>query len=201
MSLETLAHEVTLLSIMIRFGINLVVLFILVKIVYYKFTKKEEFLFAFFVMGVVIFLICSLLGTVNIQIGVALGLFAIFGILRFRTVNFTTKDMTYFFAVIGVSIINSQANIPPPVIGAIAVNSVIVLSALFLELYLRNRRISSYMIKYNKPELLKPEARNELLRELSGHTGQKIEKVIIHEFDIMKGTAELEVFFRDSNNI
>jgi len=199
MSFESLAHEVSLLSILIRFAVNLVVLFILIKQIYYHFAKKDEFLFSFFIMGTVIFLICSLLGTVDIKIGMALGLFAIFGILRFRTVNFTTKDMTYFFSVIGVSIINSQANIPPPLLGAIAVNSIIILSALTLELYLKNRRISSYMIKYNKPELLKPEARDDLIRELSGHTGLKIEKVIIHEFDITKGIAELEVFFRDSN--
>ncbi len=101
---------------MIRFAINLLVIFILVGLIYYRFTGKKEYVFSFFLMGIIIFLLCALLQTVNIQLGMALGLFAIFSILRFRTVNFSAKEMTYIFVVIGVSVINSQANIPPPVI-------------------------------------------------------------------------------------
>jgi len=152
-------------------------------------------------MGNVIFLICSLLGTVDIQIGMALGLFAIFGILRFRTVNFTTKDMTYFFSVIGISIINSQANVPPPVLGAVVVNSVIIISALVLEIFLEKKTLTSYTVKFNKPELLKPSVRDELMKELSVQTGLNVVKVIIHEFDITKGSAEVEIFYRSGDQV
>ena len=113
MSFETLALDNTLRSILIRFFLNLLVLFILIRLIYYKFTRKEEYLFSFFLMGIIIFLLCSLLQTVDIQLGMALGLFAVFAILRFRTINYTAKDMTYIFTVIGISVINSQANIPP----------------------------------------------------------------------------------------
>lgn len=200
MSFETLAQEASLQSILIRFAINFVVLFILIRLIYYRYSKKEEQLFSFIFMGIVIFLICALLGTVDIQIGMALGLFAIFGILRFRTVNFSTKDMTYFFAIIGVAIINSQANIPPPVLGAVIINSIILLSALFLELYLKKRTLSSYHVKLNKPALLNPAARTELLKELSAQTGLNVTSVKILEFDITKGSAELEIFYKDGNN-
>jgi hypothetical protein len=198
MSFETIALDNSLLSIMIRFSFNLLVLIILIRFIYYKFTKKAEYLFSYLLMGIIIFLLCSLLGTVDIHLGMALGLFAIFAILRFRTVNYTTKDMTYIFTVIGVSVINSQANIPPPLAGALIVNSIIVIAAYVLELFLRKNGMSSVIIVYNKPELLNPGIREELLKELSIQTGLIIERVKVRKIDIGKGNAELEAFFREN---
>ena len=199
MSFDSLAVEHTLLSVLIRFFTNLVVLFILVRVIYYKYSKKEEYLFSFFMMGIIIFLLVSLLETVEIQLGMALGLFAIFAILRFRTVNYTVKDMTYIFTVIGISVINSQANIPPPLIGAIVVNSIIILAAYFLEIFLQKRAHISILIIYNNLELLKPGFKKDLIRDLSAQTGQKVEKVIIRKMDIIKRNAELEIYFMDKN--
>jgi hypothetical protein len=199
MSFETIALDSTFLSIMIRFFVNLFVLFILIRVIYYKFTRKEEYLFSFFLMGIIIFLLCSLLGTVNIQLGMALGLFAVYAILRFRTVNYTAKDMTYIFTVIGVSVINSQANIPPPVAGAIIVNSIIIITAIILELFLRRKALTSVNIIFNKPELLNPKLREDLLKDLSSHTGLDIKKVRIRKIDIGKSYAELEVFYKENN--
>jgi hypothetical protein len=199
MSFDSLAVQNTLLSIMIRFFTNLIVLFILIRIIYYKYSKKEEYVFSFFLMGIIIFLICSLLETVDIQLGMALGLFAIFAILRFRTVNYTVKDMTYIFTVIGISVINSQANIPPPLVGAIVVNAIIIITAFLLEIFLQKRSHTSILIIYNKLELLKPSFKKDLLKDLSAETGQNIEKVIIRKMDISKKNAELEVYFMDKD--
>lgn len=197
MSFESIATENSLLSIMLRFVVNLLVLFILIRLIYYRYTKKEEYVFSLFMMGIIIFLLSSLLGTVNIQLGMALGLFAIFAILRFRTVNYTAKDMTYVFTVIGVSIINSQANIPPPVIGAVTVNTIILASAIILELFLKKRALSQMIITFNKPELLLPEKRKQLLEELSARTGQKIVKISIRKIDVIRNSAELETYYLD----
>ncbi|MGQ9621540.1 MAG: DUF4956 domain-containing protein [Bacteroidales bacterium] len=166
---------------------------------YYRFSRKEEYLFSFYMIGVVIFLICALLKTVDIQLGLALGLFAVFAILRFRTVNYTVKDMTYVFAVIGISVINSQANIPPPIVGAIIINSIIIIIAWTLELFLRKKALSSFIIQYRNLNLLKPQVKQELLRELSAQTGYEIVNIVIKEMNIEKGSAELEVFFREEN--
>ncbi len=197
MSFESLAIENTLLSVMIRFFINLFVLFVLIRFIYYRFTRKEEFLFSYFLMGIIIFLICSLLETVDIQLGMALGLFAIFAILRFRTVNYTVKDMTYTFTVIGVSVINSQANIPPPVIGAIVINSIIIITVYSLEIFLQKRVLSTLLIIYNRLDLLKPALKKELLKDLCDQTGQNIEKLKIRKIDIGKGVSELEVYYKE----
>jgi hypothetical protein len=147
-------------------------------------------------MGIIIFMICSLLRTVDIQLGMALGLFAIFSILRFRTVNYSVRDMTYIFTVIGISVINSQANIPPPVIGALVINSSIILSAFILEIFLIKNNRSSVVIQFNKMELIKPSHRAELIRELSAITGLSIERVTINKIDANKGNAEIEAFFK-----
>jgi hypothetical protein len=198
MSIETIAQTNTLLSIIVRFSFNLFVLIILIRFIYYRFTKKAEYLFSFLLMGIIIFLLCSLLNTVDIHLGMALGLFAIFAILRFRTVNYTTKDMTYIFTVIGVSVINSQANIPPPVAGALIINAIIITAALLLELFLRKNGLTTMLIVYNKPEFLNPGSREELLKELTSLTGLNIEKIRIRKIDIGKGNAELEAYFREN---
>jgi len=196
MSLNSLAVDHSLWSLLIRFFVNLIVLIILIRVIYYRFSRKEEFLFSFLIMGIMIFLIVSLLETIEIQIGMALGLFAVFAILRFRTRNLSAKDMTYIFTVIGVSVINSQAHIPPPVLGAIIINAIIILSVLLLEIYLQKAAFTSHIIIYYKTELLSPDYKKDLLKDLSRQTGQNIEKVRIQKIDIGKGKAELEVFYK-----
>jgi hypothetical protein len=200
MSFNSLAVETTLLSVVIRFFTNLTVLFILIRVIYYKYSKKEEYVFSFFLMGIIIFLLCSLLETVDIKLGMALGLFAVFAILRFRTVNYTVKDMTYTFTVIGISVVNSQANIPPPVAGAIIFNSIIVIAAYLLEIFLQKRTHTSMLVNYHKLELLKPSFKKDLIIDLSDETGQQIDKVIIRKMDVGKKNAELEVFFLDKES-
>jgi len=197
MELTTVLLDHSLTGIMIRFFFNLFILFVLIRLIYYRFEKKEEYVFSFFMIGIIIFLLTSLLGTVNIQLGMALGLFAIFAILRFRTVNYTAKDMTYVFTVIGVSVVNSLANIPPPVLGAIIVNSVILITALLLELFLKNKALTQVTIIYYRIQLLGPDRRNELLKDLSGSTGLNVQKVRIRKIDLGKNSAELEVFFME----
>lgn len=197
MSIDTIAFDHTLLSLLLRFGLNLLVQFILIMFIYLKFSKKVELIFAFFLMGMMVFLICSLLITVELQLGMALGLFAIFAILRFRTSSFSPKEMTYVFTIIGISVINSQANIPPPILGAILINTMILLATYLLEAFLEKRVLSSQNVILKKPELLKPAFRKELLAELSLHTGQNIERVKIVKFDIDAGSAELVVYFKE----
>jgi hypothetical protein len=150
-------------------------------------------------MGIMIFLICSILETLKLQMGMALGLFAIFAILRFRTVNFSAKEMTYIFTIIGISVINSQAHIPPPIVGALLINSIVILTTYLLEIYLHKKSLNSFLIVYNKLKLLNPDFNQDLLDDLSRHTGQKIVKVKIRKMNVGKGNAELEIYFKDKN--
>lgn len=199
MSITALAVENSLLSVFVRFLINLAIIFILIRIIYYRFSKKEENVFSLFLMGIVIFMLVSLLENVEVQIGIALGLFALFAIIRFRTVNMSAKDMTYFFTTIGISIINSQADLQPPVLGAVLVNSIILITALLLEIFMQGKTLNSFTLNYNNHDLLKPELRKELLNDLSLKTGHKIEKIKIEKMNIEKGSAELTIWFKEKN--
>lgn len=199
MSITALAVENSLLSVFVRFLINLAIIFILIRIIYYRFSKKEENVFSLFLMGIVIFMLVSLLENVEVQIGIALGLFALFAIIRFRTVNMSAKDMTYFFTTIGISIINSQADLQPPVLGAVLVNSIILITALLLEIFMQGKTLNSFTLDYNNHDLLKPELRKELLNDLSLKTGHKIEKIKIEKMNIEKGSAELTIWFKEKN--
>lgn len=133
--------------------------------------------------------------------GTAMGLFAVFAILRFRTVTYSVKDITYIFLIIGISVINSQAHIPPVVLGAIVINLSIILITYALELYWQKKFLNKFVVVYSKLELLKPGLYKELLRDLSRQTGQNIEKVIILRIDLKRENAEIEVYFKEKNNL
>jgi len=197
MELNSFLLDHSLWNLLIRFFINLLVLYVLIGLIYYRYSKKAEFLFSFVIMGVMIFLICSVLGTIDLQVGLAVGLFAVFAILRFRTVLYTVKDITYVFVIIGISVINSQANIPPPIIGAVVINLSIILLVYYFEIFLKKKNLKMALVSYDKIEYLKPELKKELLNDLTLQTGLQVERAVILEIDIKKRNAELEIYFRD----
>ena len=197
---DTLLLDNSLWNLLIRFFINLLVLFILVGVIYYRYSRKEEFLFSFILMGVMIFLISSILGSKDIQMGLALGIFAIFSIIRFRTIPFSVKDITYVFIIIGLSVINSQANIAPYILGAFIVNFSVILLTYLLEIYLQKtklKKLKRLTLVYNNIEMLMPERNKDLLAELSAKTGRNVEKVIIQKMNIGRNDADIEIFFMD----
>lgn len=194
---NSLITQVSLISIALRFLLNLTSLFVVVRLIYYPSARKEEYVFSYFLIGIMVFLICAFLETVDIQLGVALGLFAVFSILRFRTINYSVKDMTYTFVVIGMAVVNSNANIPPPVIGAISTNLLIVSSVFLAEKFLSRRFMTSMVVTYGNRQLLVANARQDILADLSAQTGKTIERYTIKKLDLNKGNAEIEVFYRD----
>ncbi len=131
-------------AIIERFVINLVFLFLLIRVVYYRYSKKPMYAFSYFLMGIVIFILGSMLPIVFnsavAQLGMAIGLFAIFTILRFRTRNLNIKDMAYIFTVIAISAVNSLEWSEFPMLGIFIFNLIIILSAFILEmLMVRNK--------------------------------------------------------------
>lgn len=199
MSLINLILENTLSNILIRLVLNISVIFVLVKLIYYKYNMKNEHLFSFSLIGIIIFFICSILDTVDIHLGMAIGLFAVFAILRFRTVNYSVKDMTYIFVVIGVSIINSLANIPPPLVSAFGINAIVLTSVYLLELFYQKNTLGHIVIIYNNIELLPPSRKKELIMDLSKITGLNVINVKVIKINISSRNFELEVFFRNND--
>jgi hypothetical protein len=193
-------------DVLIRFSVTLLVLIIVLRGIYYRFNKGSEFIFSYFLMGIMIFFLCILLKNVNISLGIGFGLFALFSIIRFRTSNFPIKTMTYLFTVIGISGINALAEFYDPVRGPIIINATIIISILVLELLFRKKKkkkkysLKNHKLMYDKLELLNPDRYQDLLNDISVRIGRKIENAEIINIDLTKGNAVLEVFFTDKNN-
>jgi hypothetical protein len=185
------------LGIMIRFVINLIVLFFLIKVIYYRYCRKEMFFFAFFLMGIMIFFIGSVLNAVFLEIGMAVGLFAIFTILRLRTTNVSVKDMAYMFTVIGVSVINSLKLVGFPLLGILIINAIIIVSAYVLEKFLVKNSSESYSIAYRNLELLRSNKKQRLLKDISELTGKEVIKVKIRRVDYRSEIALLDIFYKE----
>ena len=185
------------LGIMIRFVINLIFLFFLIKLVYYKYSRNEMFLFAFFLMGIMIFFIGSILNSVFLEIGMAVGLFAIFTILRLRTTNVSIKDMAYMFTTIGLSVINSLKMAGFPLLGVIIINMIVIVSAYFLEEFLVRNSSESFSITYRNLELLRSNKKQKLLKDLSELTGKEVIKVTIKRVDYRSEVALLDIFYKE----
>ena len=184
-------------GIMIRFAINLVVLIILIRGIYFKYSRKEKFLFTFFMMGITVFFITSMLKSVFIEFGMAVGLFAIFAILRFRTRNFSLKDMSYIFTTIGISVINSLKLVGFPVLGVLIINIIIVLGAIILEEFLLRNSTITYSIIFEDLDLLKTAKKQKILKEISMLTGKEVLKVKIRRINYRDKFALLEISYKE----
>lgn len=184
-------------GILIRFVIHIFFLIVLIRYIYYRYSKKEKFLFTFFLMGITVFFITSMLRSVWIEFGMAFGLFAVFAILRFRTRNFSLKDMSYIFTVIGISVINSLKLVGFPVLGVIFFNIIIVMSAILLERFTANNNTVTHSIIYENLELLKSGKKQKILNEISEMTGKKVHKIKIRRINFKNKTARLDVYYNE----
>ncbi|MFO7754874.1 MAG: DUF4956 domain-containing protein [Bacteroidales bacterium] len=185
---------------LIRFALNMITLVILVRFLYYEYRKEgiPEYLFSFFLLGVIVFMICTALDMVDIQLGFALGLFALFGILRFRTQSIPVREMTYLFLVIGVSMINSLVNFSDPVNGIILYNTLIIIPVWILEIFLCTNRHMQKEIIYDKLDDVYQGEKHlaGILREL---TGLNITRIKIGRIDLVKQQANLVIYYRSES--
>lgn len=184
-----------------RFTLNLIVILILVRWLYYTTARRKDYLFTYILISCVVFLICYLLASVKLQMGFALGLFAIFGIIRYRTDAMPIKEMTYLFLIIGVSVVNALADTESSVADILFTNFSIIAITYALEKTWLLKRESSKIIIYEKLNLIKPENYNELIKDLQERTGiKKIKRVEVGKIDLLKDICFLTVFFEDKAN-
>jgi hypothetical protein len=186
-------------DILERFVLNLVFLFLLLRMVYYRFSKKANYLFGYFLMGIVIFFIGAMLKIVAMEFQMAVGLFAIFTILNLRTISFDVKNMAYLFAVIAISAMNSlDLRGRFPFLGIIIFNIIIIASAYILEYLLDKKdKYKSYTIMYDNLEMLKPQNKKEFTRNVAEITGHNIKKIKIIKVNYKDMVAVLEIFYDD----
>ena len=182
-------------DLVLRFTFNLGVVLLLVRVLYYNITPKKEYLFTYILISVVVFFMIMLLENVGVQIGFALGLFAIFGMLRYRTQQIPIREMTYLFLVIGVSVINSLANRRVSYAELLLTNAAIVLVTYMLEKVYLMKTETKKMVFYEKIELIKPERRDEMIADLVERTGLPIHRVEIDRIDYLRDSARIFIFY------
>jgi hypothetical protein len=184
------------LMILMKFAINLVFLSILIRGIYFRYSRKEELLFTLFIIGIMVFFVNSMMSSVTLDFGFAFGMFAIFAILRFRTNSISLKDMVYIFAVIGISMMNSLKVFNFPMSGIFIFNIIILISVYALEEYLLRNKSDSHIITYDNLDLLKPDKELKLMKEISAMTGHNIFRVKVQRVDYRRGVAILEIFYK-----
>lgn len=182
-------------SLLVRFALNLAVIVAIVIGLYSKNSKRKDFYFSFIAVSMVIFLLCYLLVNVKIELGFALGLFAIFGIIRYRTDAIPIKEMTYLFVVIAISVINALSGEKVSYAELLITNLLIVCGIFLLEKLLNLRQEISYRVIYEKIENVQEGKEEELLADLRIRTGKDIKRFEIEHIDFLRDVAYIYIFF------
>lgn len=183
------------LELVIRFVFNFLVVAVIVRGFYYPIARRKDYLFSYILISSLVFLLCFLLENVKLQIGFALGLFAIFGIIRYRTNPIPIKEMTYLFVVIGISVINALANRKVSYIELIFTNIMVISVVYFLEKVWLLKHETSKTIDYEKIDLIKPEKHDELLKDLKERTGLNIHRIEIGRINFLRDTVRLRIYY------
>jgi hypothetical protein len=183
------------IELLVRSSFNFLIVGYIVRYLYYPVTKNKDYLFTYLLISVTVFFLCFLLENVKLELGFALGLFAIFGIIRYRTDAIPIKEMTYLFIVIGISVMNALVNKKISHAEVIFTNVMFIAITYGLEKIWLLKHESRKNITFEKIELILPEKKEELLADLKERTGLNITRVEIRNVDFLRDTANLRIFY------
>ena len=184
----------SLWQMLFRFAINLVICWVIVGLLYYKKSKRRDYYFTFMLFSITIFFLIFLMDNVKVQIGFALGLFAIFGMIRYRTETVPIREMTYLFVVVGISVINGLA-MTVSCNELIVTNVLIVLAVWLFETIHRKTHLECKIIVYEKVALAHADRENELMADLKLRTGLDIRRLEVGHIDYLKDIAYVKIYY------
>ncbi len=182
-------------TLILRLSINLLFLIVVIRYLYYPKTKRKDYLFTYFLIGFMTFFLSFGLEKLDIDTGMGLGLFAIFGIIRYRTNTIEIKEMTYLFIVIGLSVINSLASNKISIAELIFINVSACLLTYLIEYVFLLRNESRKIILFEQIELIKSLNNAELKLNLEERTGLKINRIEIGKINYLNDTADIKIFY------
>ena len=180
----------------LRLLISLVFSSIVIFGVYVRLYGRSGFVFTYFMFNVITFTLCFMLQKVNMELGFALGLFAVFGILRYRTETIQTRDLTYLFVVIGLAIINAVVGENVRLVELLLVNVAISGLTAVLEYSLHKPPLESHEVVYDNLQLIQQQGTQALVEDLRSRTGLSIEKVKIERIDLLRDTVYLIIYYK-----
>ena len=182
-------------KLLFKFGINFIFLIIIVRLIYYRIKDDKDYVFTFIMFNILTFFICFLLRKVPMQMGFALGLFAVFGILRYRTEAIPIRQMTYLFIVIGISMINALSNKSISIFELLFTNGITTLITYLIDRVWFQTIEESKNILYEKIDLIKPENHEDLMQDLKERTGLPIHAIKVVKIDFLRDTASLTIYY------
>ena len=180
----------------LHFAANLLSCWIIVRMIYQSKAKRRDYVFTFMMVSASVFLLCHMLSGVKLDLAFALGLFAIFGIIRYRTNVVPIREMTYLFVVITLAVMNALA---PSSIGELPVaagNMALWLLAFTLERVLFVEHLVTKRVVYDRIEFLHKDKREALRADLSERIGEDVERIEIGNIDLLRETAVIKVSYR-----
>lgn len=180
-------------GLILRFAINLIAALTLVRFIYLRIKDKREFAFAFLLSNVLIFFLCYLMSGAQISMGFAFGLFAVFGILRYRTTTLPIKEMTYLFASIALALINGLANQEMSLLELLFINVSILLVVYILERVWSVEKKYTKRVSYERVDLLESGDTTAVLEDLKQRTGLNVIGFTVRNINLVEGVAELRV--------
>ena len=187
-----------LINLMIRFGFNLSIAFIIIKLIYQRNRANNlDFVFTYFMFNSLIFFFAFLLSNITINMGFAFGLFAVFAILRYRTDPIPIKEMTYLFIVITIGVINALSSAEVSHAALLFTNITLVVLTYFLERYWQKNLLLRMNIEYEKIENIKPENREILMADLKERTGLNIQSFEFRRMNFLRDTARIRIYYKE----
>lgn len=200
-AVNPLASVGGLWEFLIRFGFNLIMIFVIVIFVYYRNHKNKDFVFTYFLFNIINFLICFLLSTAKLKMGFAFGLFAIYSILRYRTVTIPVREMGFFFVAVTLGIINALASLDNFYVELISANLVLVALTFILDgRFLPLKHENHKDIIYDRIDLIHPDRRPEMMNDLKARTGLNVHRVEFIKIDFMRDVARIHAFYFSDRN-
>lgn len=191
-------------QLLFRFVFNFIVVGIIIHFFYYPKSKRRDYYFTFTLISISVFFLIFLLGSVKLKIGFALGIFAIFGIIRYRTESVPIREMTYLFTITALSVINALS-IQVGLTEMLVTNAIFLLVTSLLESERWLKHTSSKLILYDRIQLITPDKREELIADLSARTGLHIQKIEIGHIDFLRDAAFIKVYYesdsRETNTV
>lgn len=187
-----------LIEMLARFSVTMLFTFIIIGCLYYPRSKRKDWCFCFTMITVTVFLLIFLLGQEKLQIGLALGLFAIFGIVRYRTEAIAIREMSYLFMIIGIAVINGLAT-SVSYAELVVTNLIFVIAAGIMEFSSLKDKVNVKLVTYEKINLITPDKHDDMMADLKTRTGLDIVKFEIGHIDFLKDIALVKVYYRTAD--
>lgn len=182
------------LAMLLRFSFNTLMVWTMIHCLYYPKSRRRDCCVTFTLISISIFFMIYLLGGVRLEVGFALGLFAIFGIIRYRTVSMPVREKTCLFCIIAMSVINAPA-MEISCIGLMVADMIFIIATWLFESYVLLRHVSTKLIQYDRMALITPERYGDMLTDMKPRTGMNISKAEVRATDFLGNMATVKIYY------